>query len=339
MTKEIGTSEIIDTWAASGASAEPELAKKNIGWQSGERPPFQWMNWLFNVIQQKINHIFKWGIPLWNTANAYEVNAIVAHEGVVYVAVNANAASEPPSADWRNFIVEKKNTLDATTNPTVNDDSADGYSIGSKWYNQTADEAFEAFDVTVGAALWIKTTLTIDELGSAAFQNTSAFATAAQGALADSALQTLPVGSIINTVKVDYTANADLTVAIPLDNSIPQNTEGTQIISTTYTMKNSANKLRVRFLGHSASGTYSIAALFRDAIANAIGVGVATHANNTYYQTLAIPDIEFLPAAASVDLKVRVGANAGTMRLNGAIAAGLFGGIMVSTMVIEEIKV
>jgi len=64
--------------------------------------------------------------------------------------------------------------LTATTDPTVNDDGGDGYSQGSKWYNQSSKEIFLLIDASVGAAVWAKTTLTIDELGSMALQDASA---------------------------------------------------------------------------------------------------------------------------------------------------------------------
>ena len=64
------------------------------------------------------------------------------------------------------------NNLTATVDPTVNDDSADGYSVGSYWYNQNDEEAFKCLDATVGAAVWIKVSLTIDELGDLALLDT-----------------------------------------------------------------------------------------------------------------------------------------------------------------------
>lgn len=47
---------------------------------------------------------------------------------------------------------------DATTDPTVNDDSSEGYSIGSFWHNITSNKSFVALDVSVGAAVWIEIT-------------------------------------------------------------------------------------------------------------------------------------------------------------------------------------
>jgi hypothetical protein len=38
--------------------------------------------------------------------------------------------------------------------PTINDDSDDGYDIGSRWFNSTTDTLYVATDVTVGAAVW-----------------------------------------------------------------------------------------------------------------------------------------------------------------------------------------
>lgn len=44
----------------------------------------------------------------------------------------------------------------AAADPAVGDDSADGYSIGSIWFNTTGHKAFIAEDVTAGAAVWRK---------------------------------------------------------------------------------------------------------------------------------------------------------------------------------------
>ena len=42
-----------------------------------------------------------------------------------------------------------------TSDPTVNDDSDDGYGIGTIWFNESSVAAFIATDVTVGAAVWV----------------------------------------------------------------------------------------------------------------------------------------------------------------------------------------
>lgn len=62
----------------------------------------------------------------------------------------------------------RQDNISATVDPGVNDDSDAGYEIRSLWINQTSNEAFRCHDATPGAAVWIKTTLTADELATVA---------------------------------------------------------------------------------------------------------------------------------------------------------------------------
>lgn len=55
-------------------------------------------------------------------------------------------------------VATKKSNLAAAVAPTVNDDSGDGYAVGSLWIDTAADDAYIALDVTVGAAVWKKLT-------------------------------------------------------------------------------------------------------------------------------------------------------------------------------------
>lgn len=50
------------------------------------------------------------------------------------------------------------NKLDATTNPTVNDDSGDGYEVGSLWFNITTSKVFQCLNATATAAVWVELT-------------------------------------------------------------------------------------------------------------------------------------------------------------------------------------
>lgn len=55
-------------------------------------------------------------------------------------------------------IAVKKSNLSAAVAPTVNEDSGDGYAVGSVWIDTTADDAYVCLDSSVGAAVWKKTT-------------------------------------------------------------------------------------------------------------------------------------------------------------------------------------
>ncbi len=66
-----------------------------------------------------------------------------------------------------------QNNLTAVGAPAVTDDSGDGYSQLSTWIDTsvTPKEIYVCIDATLGAAVWLKTTLTIDELGTMATQD------------------------------------------------------------------------------------------------------------------------------------------------------------------------
>lgn len=49
-----------------------------------------------------------------------------------------------------------KTNFSATTAPTEDDDSGDGYAVGSKWYDTTNDRIYECIDASSGAAVWIE---------------------------------------------------------------------------------------------------------------------------------------------------------------------------------------
>jgi len=88
------------------------------------------------------------------------------------------------------------NNFAATTNPTVSNDSSQGYSVGSVWVNTATGSAFTLLDATVGAAVWAA-----DANGSGLFtqaaqvtQDTSVTLTAAQ--LLNGIIQSTPAGAI-----------------------------------------------------------------------------------------------------------------------------------------------
>jgi hypothetical protein len=171
MTIETGNTKAIETWAANGGIVEPDLSKIDVGFLSGERPAFQTVNFLFNRVEQKINALLLGGIPEWDSENTYPEYAITKRLGILYLAVAENTNSQPPSANW-NRITNAKSKLDATVDPTVDNDETEGYAQDSKWFNTASGEIFMLIDATDGAAVWVKTTLTLDELGTMALANT-----------------------------------------------------------------------------------------------------------------------------------------------------------------------
>lgn len=66
-----------------------------------------------------------------------------------------------------------KNNTTGVGAPAVTDDSDAGYSYLSEWIDTSASplEYYKCLNAAVGAAQWVKASLTIDELGSMAVQN------------------------------------------------------------------------------------------------------------------------------------------------------------------------
>ena len=57
------------------------------------------------------------------------------------------------SLGWANKTLPQA-ALDASTAPTINDDSGDGYSIGSFWFDSVSGQFYVCTDATLGAASW-----------------------------------------------------------------------------------------------------------------------------------------------------------------------------------------
>lgn len=70
------------------------------------------------------------------------------------------------------------NKWDATSAPTANEDSGDGYQVGSRWIDVTNNKEYVCLDATVAAAVWTETTQT--GVGSSAFVGAKAYRAAPQ---------------------------------------------------------------------------------------------------------------------------------------------------------------
>jgi len=99
--------------------------------------------------------------------------------------------------------------LDATAAPTANDDSGDGYSIGSKWADVTNDKIYFCVDATLTAAIW-------QEVGDATIADNS-ITNAKLAQMAADTVKANITGSTANTADV---AKADfitwLDISAPL---------------------------------------------------------------------------------------------------------------------------
>lgn len=129
---------------------------------------------------------------------------------------------------------------------------------------------------------------------------------------------------------------------IPGDDSIPQNTEGDEIMSLAITPKSATSTLRVEVVVHSANSTGAAvaAALFKDSEANARAVSFSTELGvNAAIGPLTMSYTMTSGGTSSISFKVRLGASSGTVTFNGSGGSPLYGGVIASTITITEIGV
>ena len=149
-----------------------------------------------------------------------------------------------------------------------------------------------------------------------------------------------PPGTIIQVVHVKDGTFASGTGTIPIDNTIPQNTEGNEFMTLAITPTSAANKLLITVdaIVLPGTGDWVNGALFQDSTVDAIASwatyqninGGTANSNFSHYMTAG--------TTSTTTFKFRAGVNsAGTTYFNGNLAGALFNGTAASTMTIMEI--
>ena len=146
------------------------------------------------------------------------------------------------------------------------------------------------------------------------------------------------VGNVIQVVNVQSGSYTSSTGTFPFDNTIPQNTEGTELFTVSITPTSSASKLfiqAVACLGNSA-GDWMTIALFQDSTANSLAANLAYQATAT--GTLMMPLHYYMTAGttSSTTFKIRYGSNGSTTYVNGNSSAK-YGGVLISSLTVMEI--
>jgi hypothetical protein len=148
-------------------------------------------------------------------------------------------------------------------------------------------------------------------------------------------------GNILQVVDFQTGAVATGTTIIPWDDTIPQNTEGTEFMTLAITPTSSSNKLLIQikaFFTYSVSNIWLSGALFQDATAGALAATTFYQAQATASAPIAINYYMTAGTTSSTTFKLRAGSDqAGTVTFNGAATARRFGGVMASYITIMEI--
>ena len=144
MAQEIADSKLINTWGSSGTKIEPDISKIIEGWQLGEQPPHEYMNWLQNTFGSKLNHILKNGVASWNNTTQYLAGASVQHSGNVWICETTNTNSEPTvlNANWEKVAISKDLTVTVDTIADLRSISYPANTVWTSGYHAKNDGAF-----------------------------------------------------------------------------------------------------------------------------------------------------------------------------------------------------
>lgn len=153
-------------------------------------------------------------------------------------------------------------------------------------------------------------------------------------------LSTAPSGSIIGHAYAMYTSQIAHTAVIPADTTIPQITEGDEILSLTYTPKIVGSKLLVRFQGmtcNDSTGYGVSAAMFLNGAANAVDAVFCYQYQPSSPYMIGM-EIELTPSGLTPQtISIRIGPQSGAQRMNAGGTAITLGGVPKTTLIVEEI--
>lgn len=151
----------------------------------------------------------------------------------------------------------------------------------------------------------------------------------------------LALGVSVQTVYTISSAVATGTTTIPNDDTIPQNTEGTEFMTLAITPKSTTNILVIEvtaMLSHSAA-VGVIGAIFQDSTASALAADPVRNTAAGEGNTLTVRHVMVAGTTSATTFKFRAGGDgAGTLTFNGDGGARKFGAITKSSIKITEYK-
>ncbi|MES1988553.1 MAG: hypothetical protein V4440_11095, partial [Pseudomonadota bacterium] len=146
-------------------------------------------------------------------------------------------------------------------------------------------------------------------------------------------------GVILQQVRTETGAVSTGSTTIPLDDSIPQSSEGDQYMTLAITPISATSKLVIDVVGFFASSANDdiVMALFQDSTANALAAGTQVLTSVNLNVNIKFSHTMTSGTTSATTFKVRAGlGSAGTLTFNGKSGARLFGGVMASSIIITE---
>ena len=153
----------------------------------------------------------------------------------------------------------------------------------------------------------------------------------------------LPTGTVIGFAYTQSQTEVNASTSIPNDNTIPQNTEGTEVLQVTITPKLSTSYLlvEVSLTASEQGNTIDVitAALFLNSETGARAATQIGQVGSTYNSNWGLNYTMVSGSTAAKTFKVRLGgATVGNWSLNKDLNTNTLGGVFVSSIKVTEIK-
>ncbi len=153
----------------------------------------------------------------------------------------------------------------------------------------------------------------------------------------------LAPGPSVQTVGTTTGAVATGTGTFTINDTLAQNTGGTEFLTQAITPRASGNVLQIDALlnlSNSVGAGTMIAALFRDSGADALAVAPMVMANSAVMTQVRISHRVTAGSTSATTFRVRAGfSTAATVTLNGTLGSRQFGGALISSLFVTEFKV
>ena len=146
-------------------------------------------------------------------------------------------------------------------------------------------------------------------------------------------------GALVQKVYASTATSSTTTTAIPRDDTIPQSTEGTEVVTVSITPTNTSNILTIEGnvnMSVSASSIACVATLFKDSDADALSAASQAPASAGLLTTLPISYSMTAGTTSAITFKIRAGAASGTVTINGESGSRVYGGVALCDIRVTE---
>jgi hypothetical protein len=275
------------------------------------------------------------------TTGAQTITTTAAGTLLTVTSTDAGAATGPDIVTYRNSATPAANDILGAIRMDGEDSAGN-----TTTYATLIPQILTATDGAEDSALYVRTLragATQDFLVSGgAIRLPSAAADKGVGTLnATAGLYVNGHGTIAQVVSDTETAYTTCGTLLPVDNTIPQNTEGDEILTVAITPTNASSILRITVslpvIG-SGSAVPGAAAIFVDTTANAIAAATFMQGSAGTVTSLHFQHEVSAGSTSARTYKVRLGGStAADIYLNGDNSARVFGGVATAILKVEEV--